>query len=193
MVCLALVVLLNVSPAVRLTDNSDSRHFVVTALQPAPLVDTQVPSLETMTREQRAIESRRMERGAHFLSPGWGLPPRDFVGPLNVLGLGVAHAIAGGLLTEYLQSPTRNWTGTTPSFPLPEFFALTVTGGLLLGAGAMVAVVAVISLARRIADRVEYLNDLERSGRMEALDSAPVPPAAALQAGKRAALTGAAL
>lgn len=164
---LLLAVLLNLSPGIQLADNVSARHVALSQAR-LPLVfvsDEDVrPSIDAMSREQLAVELRRLEENKPSL-----------VGPIVLLSVGGALAIPGVYILLTGLSSLGYYSSGFEAFLAVVFVGVGVA---FLTAGVILAIVGGIKLATRLVGRGKHLEEVEEvRKRIDALDQTiPVPP-----------------
>ena len=163
MTALLLATLLNLSPGIQLADNVEARHLALSDAR-LPLLfvsdDEERPSIDAMTREQLAVELRRLDDTRPSL-----------VGPIVLLGVGAALAIPGAVLVitglPYLAFRAEALVGALFIFG----------GGILLTVGVVLALIGGIKLAVRVGARSRHAEETDEvRKRIDTMDQTVPPP-----------------
>jgi len=163
---LLLATLLNLSPGIQLADNVESRNVALSEAR-LPLLfvsddDGPRPSLDAMTREQLAVELRRLDE-----------TKPSIVGPIILLSVGGAVAIPG----LYLVLTNVGYLGTTSTAVRIATFIVLGVGAVMITVGAILALVGGIKLATRLGERGRHAQDTDEvRKKIDALDQAAPPP-----------------
>ena len=176
MMCLLLATVLNLSPGISLADNVESRHVALsdirTRLQFVSDDDDKRPSLDAMTREQLAVELRRLD----------GTRP-SLVGPIVLLSLGAAFAIPGAVLMvtslaaiAVNGTPNFGSSGTSGLSAAIPYFTF-IGGAVLATVGVILVLIGGIKLPFRLKARSAHSREVDDvKKQIDVVDKAPVAP-----------------
>ncbi|MBS1151946.1 MAG: hypothetical protein H6Q89_3644 [Myxococcaceae bacterium] len=165
---LVLVTLLNLAPGIQLADNVASRHVALSEARFQLVSDDEDaprPTLDSMTREQLAVELRRLDD----TRPGLG-------GPIAMLSVGVVLAVPGvalgilGLSLVAVEAGMKAGAGTAVGY------LVMAGGGVFVLVGTILLIVGVVKLIKRIGARREHTEEVNQiQQRLDTLDQQPAP------------------
>jgi hypothetical protein len=167
---LLLATLVNLSPGIQLADNVGARHVALSGAR-LPLVfvsdddDGPRPSIDAMTREQLAVELRRLDENRPSLG-----------GPIALLSVGVALCIPGAAII--IGGLGAGFGFGSGSVAATVAILVVGFGAVLLTVGVILALVGSIKLASRIGARGAHAEEMDEvRKRIDTLDQT-VPPIA---------------
>ncbi len=166
MIGLFLATLLNLSPGIQLADNVAARNVALSGTR-FPLLfvaagdDRPRPSIDAMTREQLAVELRRLDNTVPSL-----------VGPIVLLSVGGVLCVPGAALMIY----GITTAGEASSVAILGYFVATL-GVAVLTVGVVLALIGGIKLATRSGSRRKHAEDTnEVRMKIDEMDQIVPPP-----------------
>ncbi len=163
MTALLLATLLNLSPGIVLADNVSARHVALSEAR-LPLLfvsddeDEKRPSIDAMTREQLAVELRRLDESRPSL-----------VGPIVLMSVGAVLTFPG--IGVFLVGVADLSSSSIVPYLLVGFGAIMIT------VGAILLLIGTIKLATRFGARRAHAEEVDEvQKRIDAIDQAMPPP-----------------